>query len=157
MSTRLALAQLPKPLRHGRQTLIRTDSAGGTHAFLDWLPKPDRWLSYPASMTITDAIHQAALKIPKKAWTPACDAGGTERPGAWAAEITDMPDLSTWPKDMRLIVRKERPARTHRPPPLAPLHHPMALDQRDHQRHGPAPGPAEPRLTSHVDRPNNPQ
>ncbi|MCP3820230.1 transposase [Streptomyces sp. A3M-1-3] len=31
-TTRLALAQLPKALRRGRQTLIRTDSAGGTHA-----------------------------------------------------------------------------------------------------------------------------
>jgi hypothetical protein len=60
-------------------------------------------------MTITDAIHQAVLKIPKKAWTPAYDADGTERPGAWVAEITAIPDLSTWPKGMRLIVRKERP------------------------------------------------
>lgn len=60
-------------------------------------------------MTITDTLHQAVLKIPKKAWTPAYDAGGTERPGAWVAEITDIPDLSSWPKGMRLIVRKERP------------------------------------------------
>lgn len=60
-------------------------------------------------MTISDAIHQAVLKIPKEAWTPAYDAGGAERPGAWVAEITDMPDLSMWPKGMRLIVRKERP------------------------------------------------
>jgi hypothetical protein len=60
-------------------------------------------------MTITDAIHQAVLKIPKKAWTPAYDSAGTERPGAWVTEITDIPDLSTWPKGMRLIVRKERP------------------------------------------------
>jgi hypothetical protein len=108
-TTGLALAQLPKRLRRGRQTLIRTDSAGGTHAFLDWLSRPGRWLSYSVGMTITDAIHQAVLKIPKKAWTPAYDAGGTERPGAWVAEITDMPDLSTWPKGMRLVVRKERP------------------------------------------------
>ncbi|MEC4021127.1 IS1380 family transposase [Streptomyces sp. H27-D2] len=108
-TTQLALAQLPKHLRRGRRTLIRTDSAGGTHAFLDWVSKPGRWLSYSVGMTITDAIHQAILKIPKKAWTPAYDAGGTERPGAWVAEITDMPDLSTWPKGMRLIVRKERP------------------------------------------------
>lgn len=35
-------------------------------------------------MTITDTIHQAVLKIPKKAWTPVYDPGGTERPGAWA-------------------------------------------------------------------------
>ncbi|MGY5061200.1 IS1380 family transposase [Streptomyces sp. 900105755] len=108
-TAQLALAQLPGRLRRGRQTLIRTDSGGGTHAFLDWLSRRGRWLSYSVGMTITDAIHQAALKIPKKAWTPAYDAGGTERPGAWVAEITDMPDLSTWPKGMRLIVRRERP------------------------------------------------
>ncbi|NUL15103.1 IS1380 family transposase [Streptomyces lunaelactis] len=107
-TAQLALAQLPKHLRRGRRTLIRTDSAGGTHAFLDWLSKPGRWLSYSVGMTITDTIHQAVLKIPKKAWTPAYDADGTERPGAWVAEITDMPDLTTWPKGMRLIVRKER-------------------------------------------------
>jgi hypothetical protein len=108
-TAQLALDQLPKRLRRGRQTLIRTDSGGGTHAFLDWLSRRGRWLSYSVGMTITDAIHQAVLKIPKKAWTPAYDSGGTERPGAWAAEITDMPDLSSWPKGMRLIVRKERP------------------------------------------------
>jgi hypothetical protein len=108
-TAQLALAQLPKHLRRGRKTLIRTDSAGGTHAFLDWLSRRGRWLSYSVGMTITDAIHQAVLKIPKKAWTPAYDADGTERPGAWVAEITAIPDLSTWPKGMRLIVRKERP------------------------------------------------
>ncbi|CAK7284819.1 IS1380 family transposase [Streptomyces misionensis] len=108
-TAQLALAQLPKHLRRGRKTLIRTDSAGGTHAFLDWLSRQGRWLSYSVGMTITDAIHQAVLKIPNKAWTPAYDAGGTERPGAWVAEITDIPDLSSWPKGMRLIVRKERP------------------------------------------------
>jgi hypothetical protein len=37
------------------------------------------------------------------------DLTGFSRNGAWAAGITDMPDLSTWPKDMRLIVRGERP------------------------------------------------
>jgi hypothetical protein len=57
-------------------------------------------------MTITDAIYQTVPKDPKKAWTPAHDAGGTERPGAWFAEITDMTDLSTWPMGMRLIVER---------------------------------------------------
>ena len=93
-TARLALARLPEHLRRGRQTLIRTDSAGGTHAFLDWLSRRGRWLSYSVGMTITDALHQAVLKIPKKAWTPAYDAEGTEGPGAWVAEITDMPDLT---------------------------------------------------------------
>ena len=108
-TARLVLARLPQRLRRGRQTLIRTDSGGGTHTFLGWLSRPGRWLSYSVGMAITEAIHQAVLKIPKKAWTPAHDAGGTERPGAWIAEITDMTDLDTRPKGMRLIVRKERP------------------------------------------------
>ncbi|ALP00153.1 IS4 family transposase [Streptomyces hygroscopicus subsp. limoneus] len=38
-TAQLALAQLPKKYRRGRQTLIRTDSAGGTHDFVFWLAK----------------------------------------------------------------------------------------------------------------------
>lgn len=88
---------------------VRTDSADGTHPFLDRLSRRGRWLSHSVKMTITDTIHQAVLKNPKKTWTPAYNAGGTQRPGAWAAKITDMPHLSTWPKLMRLIAGKERP------------------------------------------------
>lgn len=107
-TTGLALAQLPKHLRRGRQTLIRTDSAGGTHTFLDRLSKPGRWLSHSVGMTITDAIHQAVQKIPKKAWTPTTTPTAPSAP-APGSRTTDMPDLSTWPKGMRPIVRKERP------------------------------------------------
>jgi hypothetical protein len=52
-TTKLALAQMPKRYRRGRQTLIRTDSAGGTHEFLAWLTRRGRWLSYSVGMTIT--------------------------------------------------------------------------------------------------------
>jgi hypothetical protein len=96
-TTPLALGKVPTLLRRGRQTLIRTDSAGDTDAFLDWLTRPGRLLSYLVGMTITDAIHHSVLRIPQKAWTPAYDSGGTERPGAWIAETTDVPDLTTWP------------------------------------------------------------
>jgi hypothetical protein len=108
-TTRQALAQLPTRFRRGRQTLIRTDSAGGTHAFLNWLTQPGRWLSYSVGMTITDDIHDTIKLIPKKAWTAAYDADRQVRDGAWVAEITDMLDLASWPKGLRLIVRKERP------------------------------------------------
>ncbi len=40
------------------------------------------------------------LQVPAKAWTPAYDAGGTERPGAWVAELTGLLDLAGWPKGM---------------------------------------------------------
>lgn len=60
----LALAQLPKRLRRGRQTPLRTDSGGGTHKFVAWLVRCVRWLSYSVGMTITDAVHQTVLKVP---------------------------------------------------------------------------------------------
>ncbi|MFE9898963.1 transposase, partial [Streptomyces sp. NPDC005529] len=107
-TTRLALAQLPKRHRRGHSTLIRTDSAGGTHEFLAWLSKRGRWLSYSVGMTITDAIHQAVLKVPASAWTPAVEPGGEIREGAWSAEL-DGDVLKGWPTGMRLVVRKERP------------------------------------------------
>jgi hypothetical protein len=107
-TARLALAQLPKKYRRGRQTLIRTDSAGGTHDFVSWLAKRGRWLSYSVGMVITEAIHSHVLKIPPPAWTPAIETDGEVRDGAWVAELTG--DLLTgWPKGMRLIIRKERP------------------------------------------------
>ncbi|WP_030577871.1 IS1380 family transposase [Streptomyces anulatus] len=107
-TARLALAQLPKKYRRGRQTLIRCDSAGGTHDFVSWLAKRGRWLSYSVGMVITETIHSHVLKIPAPAWTPAIETDGEIRDGAWVAELTgDV--LTGWPKGMRLIVRKERP------------------------------------------------
>jgi hypothetical protein len=109
-AARLALAQLPKKYRRGRQTLIRCDSGGGTHEFVAWLAARGRWLSYSVGMTITDAIHQAVLKIPESAWTPAVEPDGEIRDGAWVAEIDAGSDcLTGWPTGIRLIVRKERP------------------------------------------------
>ncbi|MEU1692540.1 IS1380 family transposase [Streptomyces hirsutus] len=107
-AARLALAQLPKKYRRGRRTLIRCDSAGGTHEFVAWLAQRGRWLSYSVGMTVTESVHQHVLKIPASAWTPAVESNGEVRDGTWVAELTgDL--LADWPKGMRLIVRKERP------------------------------------------------
>ena len=107
-ATQLALTQLPKSCRRGRRTLIRTDSAGGTHEFVAWLANRGRWLSYSVGMTITDAIHQAVLKVPPAAWMPAVEPEWEIRDGAWIAELTGG-ILDGRPRGMRLIVRKERP------------------------------------------------
>jgi hypothetical protein len=107
-ATQLALAQLPKKYRRGRQTLIRTDSAGGTHDFVSWLAKRGRWLSYSVGMTVTEAIHEHVLKVPAPAWTAAIETNGEVRDGAWVAELTGKL-LDGWPTGIRLIVRKERP------------------------------------------------
>ncbi|MEV4325684.1 IS1380 family transposase [Microbispora rosea] len=106
-ATRLALAQLPKQRR--RQVLIRTDSGGGTHEFLSWLTRPGRRLSYSIGFTLTEEVQAAILALPAQAWTPAYNAEGQVRPGAWVAELTGMVTVDGWPKGMRLIVRKERP------------------------------------------------
>jgi hypothetical protein len=102
--TKLALARLPP----GTRPLIRTDGAGGTHEFLAWLHR--RRLHYSVGFPVTaPGIEQAVRQVPARAWTPACDAGGTQRDGAWVAELTGLPDLSGWPRGMRVIARKERP------------------------------------------------
>ncbi len=44
-TAQLALGRLPKKCRRGWRTLIRTDSADGTHDFVSWLAKRARWLS----------------------------------------------------------------------------------------------------------------
>jgi hypothetical protein len=106
-TTRLALAQLPRHLR--RRALIRTDSAGGTHGFLEWLTAGSRRLHYSAGMTVTEDMQAAILKVPPASWTPAYDGNGQARDGAWVADITGLLDLSSWPAGMRVIVRKERP------------------------------------------------
>lgn len=104
----MGLAQLPKKYRRGRRTLIRADSAGGTHEFVHWLAARGRWLSSSVGMTITDALHQAVLLIPATAWTPAIEPDGEVRDGAWVAELAgDV--LAGWAEGMRLIVRTERP------------------------------------------------
>jgi hypothetical protein len=106
-TTRLALAQLPRHLR--RRVLIRTDSAGGTHGFLEWLTARSRRLHYSVGMTVTEDMQAAILKVPPASWTPAYDGNGQARDGAWVADITGLLDLSSWPAGMRVIVRKERP------------------------------------------------
>ncbi|MCA1224358.1 IS1380 family transposase, partial [Streptomyces sp. 8L] len=99
-TVQLALAQLPKRYRRGRQTLIRTDSAGGTHDFVSWLARRGRWLSYSVGMTVTEVIHEHVLKVPAPAWTAAVETNGEVRDGAWVAELTGSL-LDGWPKGMR--------------------------------------------------------
>jgi len=104
-----ALKQLPWSVswRVGRKVLVRTDAGGGTHEFVNYCHA--RRVQYSLGFTLTDTIVEAVNKVPKKVWTPAYDADGDVRKGAWVAEITDMVDLSGWPSGMRLVVRKERP------------------------------------------------
>jgi len=109
-----ALRQLPTDVvgttsRVGRKVLVRIDGAGATHQVVNYLVA--RRMSYSVGFTLPDNTGDLVKLIPESAWTPAYDAGGRVRPGAWVAELTGLLDLAKhkWPKGMRVIVRKERP------------------------------------------------
>ncbi|UGT67239.1 IS1380 family transposase [Nocardia gipuzkoensis] len=104
-----ALQQLPwQPgYRVGRKVLVRTDSGGGTHEFLNYLTA--RHLQYSVGFSLTETTAAAVDLIPIDAWAEAYDTDGQVRDGAWVAELTGLIDLTDWPSGMRVIVRKERP------------------------------------------------
>jgi hypothetical protein len=99
-----ALAQLPEGTAN-RGTLVRCDSGGATHDFLDAVSA--RGLCFSVGFDLTEKVRDACLAVPESAWTPALDADGEERGGAWVAEL-DL-ELSTWPQGSRAICRRERP------------------------------------------------
>ncbi len=104
-----ALAQLPftTGYRPGKRVLIRTDGAGASHEFLNYLHT--QRVSYSIGFGLTDAIVAALADVPDHGWTCAVDADETVRDGAWVIDATGIVDLDSWPEGMRLIVRKERP------------------------------------------------
>ena len=92
--TRAALAQLPFRTSGavGKKILIRSDGAGGTHAFLEYLTA--RKLSYSVGFTLTDSMAEAVDEIPEDLWISALDSNGDIRGGAWVAELTGLVHLS---------------------------------------------------------------
>jgi hypothetical protein len=107
-----ALAQLPVTTKAddpegGVAVLVRADSAGATHGFVDAIV--ERGLEFSIGFDITEAVRVAVLALPKKAWRPAMGQDLEERDGAWVAQITDLLDLSAWPTGTRAIVRREEP------------------------------------------------
>ncbi len=106
--TKAAFAQLPGgKTRPGKSVLVRTDSAGGTHEYLDWLTK--RRVSYSVGFTLPHETPDLYRLIPDDLWEPALDATEDARDGAAVAEFTGVLNLKNWPDDMRVIVRRERP------------------------------------------------
>jgi len=99
-----ALAQLPERALN-RGTLVRCDSAGATHAFLEAVAA---WgLSFSVGYDLTERVREAILALLESAWTPALDSEGCDREGGWVAELPL--DLSAWPPGTRAICRRERP------------------------------------------------
>lgn len=106
------LRQLPEEWaqrdEHGRRPiLVRTAGAGATHRFAQHLH--DAGVAYSLGFTLGIDYHDVLLAVPNDAWSPAYNADGAQREGAWVAELTGLVDLAGWPPGARLIVRKERP------------------------------------------------
>jgi len=99
-----ALAQLPEGAA-GPGTLVRCDSAGATHAFLDEVVARGR--AFSVGCDLTERVRAAILALPESAWERALDSESCEREGAWVAELPL--DLSSWPARTRAICRRERP------------------------------------------------
>ncbi len=103
----LALAQIPAEYIESLEILVRADSAGATHEFLDYCREGS--MRFSVGYELTEQVRTAILEIPEDAWVTALDQDGSERENGEVAEITDTVDLSSWPEGTRLIIRRERP------------------------------------------------
>ena len=115
---RRALDQAGLGPRPGRKVLVRIDGAGGTKETIELLAR--RRVSYSVGFTLPEHTPQIYDTIPETAWAPAYNADGQPRQGADVAEITDLLDLTAWPKGMRV----------NRAPRAAPPGSPAALRGR---------------------------
>jgi hypothetical protein len=110
----MALLGLPKPLRE-RPILVRADSAGATHAFVNELVRRNLWFSI--GFDCDQRVQQAILALPEQAWQPALDPDGRPRRGAWVAELSSLNLASAgWPEGTLAVCRRERahPGATHK-------------------------------------------
>jgi hypothetical protein len=110
----MALLALPKKARAG-PILVRADTAGATHAFVNDLVRRKLWFSI--GFPLEPDVQAAILAVPAPTdggenggWVPALDQHGRQRPGAWVCELSTL-DLAGqgWPAGTRAICRRERP------------------------------------------------
>lgn len=88
------------------QILVRVDSAGATHDFIDGCAR--RGVSFMVGFPIDARVREALCLVQEEDWQPAIEADGTARAGAWVAELTEVIDAD-WGDDVRFIARRERP------------------------------------------------
>jgi hypothetical protein len=102
----LALAQLPEGAV-GPGLLVRADSGGATHAFLDHVV--ERGFRFSVGFDLTEPVREAILAVPGQAWRPALTQAGEQRQGAAVAELDLDLEANGWPTGTRAICRRERP------------------------------------------------
>jgi hypothetical protein len=112
-----AIAQLPEAIAMGhhvgergtatREVVVRADAAGCTEGFVAACAARDVRFVVTArsSAQVTSAIHEASVL--ESFWLDAVTKHGELRDDAAVAELTELVDLSSFPKGTRLIVRRE--------------------------------------------------
>ena len=106
-----ALAQLP--IDDHSEVIVRADSAGWSHGFVEHCRH--RHVSFVIGHRLTIDIAKVLVDVPKHAWSPAITADGGEwRDHAEVVEITDLvsdtfDSTRAWPSGLRMIARRELP------------------------------------------------
>ncbi len=107
-----AVAQLPVRTKAddpegGVEVLVRADTAGATHGFVDAIV--EKHLEFSIGFDITEAVRLAITDVPADAWAVPVTQELAEREEAGVAEITAYLDLWAWPEGTRAICRREEP------------------------------------------------
>jgi hypothetical protein len=103
----MAIAQLPdSAITEDVKILVRTDSGGATHDFVNALR--GKKINFSIGFDLTEPVREAILATPDTAWVEAITQADEVREGAAVCEL-DTLDLSAWPKGTRAICRRERP------------------------------------------------
>jgi hypothetical protein len=100
-----ALAQLPMS-PDDQEMLVRTDTAGATHDFIDGCLA--RGVRFSVGLPIDAAVRDAFMLVQEEDWIPAVETDGSRRDGAWLVELSDLID-HRWGDEVRVIARRERP------------------------------------------------
>jgi hypothetical protein len=91
----------------GVRVLVRADSAGATHGFVDAIVA--KGFEFSIGFDVTEAVRVAVLSLPERVWQTPMTQDMDDRDGAGVAEITRYVDLSGWGEGVRAIVRREEP------------------------------------------------
>jgi hypothetical protein len=102
-----ALEQIPVAHIERIEILLRVDTAGATHALLQWCREGR--IRYSVGYELTDAVQAAIVELPEDQWHPTLTQDGEQRTNGQVAEITHLLNLDSWPAGSRMLVRRERP------------------------------------------------
>lgn len=91
---------------HEVPMLVRCDSAGASHGFVDALHHAG--IGFSVGFPCTERVRAAVLALPAAVWRNAATQAGERRDGAQVAELHDL-DLDDWPPGTRAVARRERP------------------------------------------------